>query len=65
MSISQFNVMEYFHQVFERRNRDGTTFGAINKDDLHSLKLAHPPNELVKSFEKIITPNDVMIFSNH
>ena len=42
-----FYVMKYFKTVFERRNTEGTTFGSITKDDLHSLKLvAHQLTQL-------------------
>ncbi|EJN7406362.1 restriction endonuclease subunit S, partial [Escherichia coli] len=34
-----FYVMKYFKQVFERRNAEGTTFGSMTKDDLHSLQV--------------------------
>ena len=38
-----YGVMKYFKQIFERRNVDGTTFGAITKDDLFTLNELIPP----------------------
>ncbi len=51
-----FGVMVNMKQVFDRRNADGTTFGSITKDDLFSLKVAIPSNEVLKSYHKIINP---------
>ena len=42
--------------VFERRNVDGTTFGAITKDDLFSLAVLKPSEQVLKKFQTIIKP---------
>jgi type I restriction enzyme S subunit len=61
-----FQVMAYFKIIFERRNASGTTFGSINKDDLHSLTLAHPSDcELVQNFHDRMKPLEEQIFNNH
>lgn len=57
-----FYVMKYFKRVFERRNAEGTTFGAITKDGLHSLKIAYPGNELLKKYNDIVSVYNEMIF---
>jgi type I restriction enzyme S subunit len=49
-------VMINLKQVFDRRNVDGTTFGSITKYDLYSLKVVRPDFEVLKKFNKIISP---------
>jgi type I restriction enzyme, S subunit len=58
-----FYVMQYFKQIFDRRNSEGTTFGSITKDDLHSLPLAYPPTELLKEYDKIVSRYNQMVFT--
>jgi len=57
-----FYVMKYFKQIFDRRNSEGTTFGAITKDDLYTLPLAYPSKELLKRYDKIVSGYNKMIF---
>lgn len=58
-----FYVMKYFKQVFERRNAEGTTFGSITKDDLHSLQVVCPEPELLKRYDGIVSEYNKMIFT--
>jgi type I restriction enzyme S subunit len=58
-----FYVMKYFKQIFDRRNSEGTTFGSITKNDLHSLPLAYPDNGLLQKYDAIVSENNRMIFS--
>jgi type I restriction enzyme, S subunit len=61
-----FQVLQNLQQVFARRNGDGTTFGSINRDDLRSLHLAYPSEEeIVRSFDRIVSETDSLIFTNH
>jgi type I restriction enzyme S subunit len=61
-----FQVLQNLQQVFARRNGDGTTFGSINRDDLRSLQLAYPSEEeIVRSFDRIVSETDSLIFTNH
>ncbi|WP_041524012.1 restriction endonuclease subunit S [Gilvimarinus agarilyticus] len=57
-----FYVMKYFKQIFDRRNSEGTTFGSITKDDLHSLSLAYPTPDLLKKYDDVVTNYNKMIF---
>lgn len=57
-----FYAMKNFKKIFDRRNSQGTTFGSITKDDLHSLHLISPPKEILKGFENIVSKNNEMIF---
>jgi len=57
-----FYVMKYFKQIFDRRNSEGTTFGSITKNDLHSLTLAYPTPDLLKKYDEIVTDYNKMIF---
>ncbi|EMU7326955.1 restriction endonuclease subunit S, partial [Escherichia coli] len=50
-----FYVMKYFKQVFERRNAEGTTFGSMTKDDLHSLQVVCPEPGLLKRYDDIVS----------
>jgi len=58
-----FYVMKYFKQIFDRRNAEGTTFGSITKDDLHSLPLAHPSDELLRKYDDIVSKYNRMVFA--
>lgn len=49
-------VITNLKQVFDRRNTDGTTFGAITKDDLFSLSVIQPPLPILKKFETVVFP---------
>lgn len=57
-----FYVMQYFKKIFDRRNSEGTTFGSITKNDLHSLPLAYPPVELLKEYDKVVSRYNKMVF---
>ena len=57
-----FYVMKYFKRIFDRRNSEGTTFGSITKDDLHSLTLAYPNHHLLKNYNDIVVNYNAMIF---
>lgn len=57
-----FYVMKYFKQIFDRRNSEGTTFGSITKNDLHSLTLAYPTSDLLKKYDEIVKNYNKMIF---
>jgi len=58
-----FYVMQYFKKIFDRRNSEGTTFGSITKDDLHSLPLAYPPTELLAEYDKVVSNYNQMVFT--
>ena len=45
--------MHYFKQVFDRRNKAGTTFGAITKGDLFSLEVVKPQKEIIEIHHNI------------
>ena len=57
-----FYVMQYFKTIFDRRNSEGTTFGSITKDDLHSLPLAYPATDLLKKYNDIVSGCNRMVF---
>jgi type I restriction enzyme S subunit len=38
--------------VFDRRNVEGTTFGSINKDDLHGLQVVLPPKDVLRAYDE-------------
>lgn len=58
-----FYVMKYFKQVFDRRNAEGTTFGSMTKDDLHSLQVVYPEPGLLKRYDDIVSEYNKMIFT--
>lgn len=58
-----FYVMKYFKQVFYRRNAEGTTFGSMTKDDLHSLQVVCPEPGLLKRYDDIVSEYNKMIFT--
>jgi len=51
-----FGVMVNLKQIFDRRNTDGTTFGSITKDDLFTLKVIKPSNEVLEMYHNLINP---------
>ena len=51
-----YGVITNLKQIFDRRNTDGTTFGAITKDDLFSIKVISPRSEVLKKFDDLISP---------
>lgn len=53
-----FNVMQDFKKLFDMMNSVGTTFGSITKEDLYSLQLVYPPNELLMKFDQSVKPFD-------
>ncbi|TNR34464.1 restriction endonuclease subunit S [Escherichia coli] len=58
-----FYVMKYFKKVFNRRNAEGTTFGSMTKDDLHSLQVVCPEPGLLKRYDDIVSEYNKMIFT--
>jgi type I restriction enzyme S subunit len=48
-----FGAMQNLKQIFDRRNVDGTTFGAITKDDLFTLKVVVPVKSVLNKFHSI------------
>ena len=58
-----FYVMQYFKTVFDRRNSEGTTFGSITKDDLHSLPLACPTPDLLRKYNDVVSGHNQMVFT--
>lgn len=59
-----WSQMEYFKQIFDRRNTSGTTFGSITKDDLFGLKLCVPSKEVLERFKKLADPFHNQIVNN-
>lgn len=57
-----FYVMKYFEKVFNRRNSEGTTFGSITKDDLHTLQVVVPSDEILAKFDAIVLNQSNLIF---
>lgn len=58
-----FYVMKYFEKVFNRRNSEGTTFGSITKDDLHTLQVVVPSDEILAKFDAIVLNQSNLIFA--
>lgn len=56
-----FYVMKSFEKDFALRNSVGTTFGSITKDDLFSLKLIFPMENVLQKYEEIISKYNEMI----
>jgi len=60
-----YYVMEYFKQIFDNRNNTGTTFGSITKDDLFSLKLVYPKDDILKKYNQSVCKYNQIILNNH
>lgn len=59
--IYLIQLLNNFRAVFDSMNGNGTTFGSINKDTLHALKIIIPPNNVLQQFEMIVTPIEKQI----
>lgn len=57
-----FYVMQYYKQIFDYRNSEGTTFGSITKDDLYSLPLAYPTSDLLYKYDEIVSQSNKLVF---
>jgi len=51
-----YYILKDLEMVFNNRNTNGTTFGAITKDDLFSLPVTKPPRDILVQYEKIAKP---------
>ncbi|MGM9837905.1 MAG: restriction endonuclease subunit S [Paludibacteraceae bacterium] len=51
-----YYVMQSFKELFGRKSAIGTTFGSINKDELHALPVIVPQKDIVNQFEKQCKP---------
>lgn len=60
-----FNVMLYFKAKFDKLNSIGTTFGSINKSQLHELKVIYPSTQLLTFFEEQVKAGYQNILINH
>jgi hypothetical protein len=52
--VAESLVLRNLKQVFDMRNTDGTTFGAITKDNLFSLKVIRPLKEILIQFSNVM-----------
>ncbi len=51
-----YYVLDWLRVYFERQNAAGTTFGSINKDELHGLEVVIPQKATLSAFESICSP---------
>lgn len=51
-----YQIIKDLKAKFDILNNGGTTFGAINKDELHSLVVIVPDDSVLKKFETIASP---------
>lgn len=49
-------ILDYLKAKFDLLNSVGTTFGAITKDELFTLPVIKPDNDVLKCFENICSP---------
>jgi type I restriction enzyme S subunit len=57
--------MDMLRPQFELFNAQGTVFGCINKDALHSMKIILPPQHLQYKFEELVSPMEKHIRDNY
>ena len=51
-----YYILDGLRVAFDQRNAAGTTFGSITKDDLYSLPVVKPSDDVIVSFETICKP---------
>jgi type I restriction enzyme, S subunit len=56
-----FYTMLNLKNIFDIHNGNGTTFGAITKDDLYNIKIVIPNDSLLNHFEKAVKTYDELI----
>jgi type I restriction enzyme S subunit len=52
-------------QNLDMFNGEGTVFGSINKDDMATLPVLIPTDEILRQFEELISPMDAAIEANY
>jgi len=57
-----FYLMRANQYRFDSYNNEGTTFGAITKDDLFGMKIVIPKEDIIDKFEKEVNCIDAKIF---
>ena len=48
-------------EVLDMYNGEGTVFGSINRKELEGLSVIVPPEDIISSFNQLVTPLDVKI----
>ena len=51
-----YYILNDLRTTFDQRNAAGTTFGSITKEDLYSLHIIIPSDEVIKAFDKMCSP---------
>ena len=51
-----YYILNDLRIAFNQRNAAGTTFGSITKEDLYSLPIIIPSDEVIRAFDKICSP---------
>ena len=51
-----YYILNDLRIAFDQRNAAGTTFGSITKEDLYSLPIIIPSDEVIRAFDKICSP---------
>jgi type I restriction enzyme S subunit len=59
-----YYAMHMLQEDFFRFEGEGTVFGSINRSDFENLKIAIPPTDKVKEFERLCFSIDQMIENN-
>ena len=52
-------------QHLDMFNGEGTVFGSINKNDMSNLPVLIPSDEVIRQFEKLVSPMDAAIEANY
>ena len=60
-----FNTMFALKQQLDMFNGGGTIFGSINKNDMASLPVLIPSDNVLRQFEELINPMDAAIETNY
>jgi len=52
-------------QQLDMFNGEGTVFGSINKNDMATLTVLIPSDDVIRQFEELVSPMDSTIEANH
>ena len=60
-----FYTMFALKQQLDMFNGEGTVFGSINKNDMATLPVLIPSDEVLRQFEELVNPMDAIIEANY
>lgn len=64
-SIYTYSLISSLKSQLAYFNGEGSVFGAINKTDFENLRILEPSNALIKKFDQLLDPTNLLIHELH